>query len=477
MANTYLQYKFRAIQDFNATKNQDRLEVGQVRGSAILGAIVNNYLKAHGLKDLDETSKKDDILAMKVSDATLCVCGKKSIPKPGVAKEEKDLTYLVLGDNDMAVQAKMVRHAYLSVSNKDVINISALAKNQQLVGYIEVNASLVEELKEILIGKEIYLGFAKNIGFGKCIFESLEEVSKDTILNTYINYNQGKEDLVVVATSDILMTEEDFKNTVVNVLGNATEVKSKIELAQLELFNRKFNKRCVETVIARGSYVIYNVKNLDTSKVEDLVLNAVGATSIGDVNLYGYGQLAVISGFNNRKFKGVAIKPRITQTALSSSDKAELNKILQAVYKVKVNNAITNAITELVAPLNVNVINSCKSQLGSLYTVITNLQFESEETGVAKLEGYIGHTIQNKGTASASKRALDRVRVNGQPLTDVCLSVIKGDVTELSKYIALPTLNNAEGKPFTLTQQDLYNYKLNFVGSLLRTMLTLKKGV
>lgn len=488
-----------------------------ISGANMRGAFIANYMNIKGIKDIKGIHKEKLLKGgLTFLNAYPAVDGNRSLPMPKCYFALKDniktfsfnnrlKIYSSLKDLDEEKEYEKVKgfdfaQWDLDKDNLNVINVGKSSnihiKNEEknkIFRYESINSgnefvgiimcdddNYAEECKEILEKGLFYIGGSKGSGYGLCRFNKV----KINDINPEIKYlkellpYEDSGDIVIVALSDILYRQENGiysayleEKLLKKELGlrSAKLKESFVENEYITGYNNKWGYRLPNIKgIKAGSVFVYETEG----EIDEKLLYEFIEKGVGERKSEGYGRIAILSSlpFNYiYKYKKSDDFESDNKIELSCLEKKDLRKIVNRIYREKLDNRISQIVLKLSDDMrNEKAISS--NQWGKLFNLMKIVEPLDYNDGIEKIQEYFKN-INEKKNNRYLKNSLEKIQINNINLEQYIINQVKELDSkkfswEFANEISIGDVNSC------ISNQEIYQYKVK----VLKEIFRLKSG-
>lgn len=304
-------------------------------------------------------------------------------------------------------QNKFNKETFQNDKDKNMFRMQYMNKGQTFIGYIQLmdeGKKFEEDIKKTFCSPLIKLGSDKSTGFGKCEISYLNTISELPFNNISIANRDVKisSHVYMLAISDFTMINEIGEICGLDLETLETNLnKGKSNIKKLEI-----NKCSTSVININGTnstwgtripsvpmYELGSVFKLEfTGELDSMDLRRIEHEGLGIRKSEGFGRVVFldrekISGCNefigdldnNKEVANSNLNNVININKLSTDEKDTLVICAKGIFKFKYEMLLQRCIQEKAKELKVSISELSKSQLGSILTIIRNLEYKPRD--------------------------------------------------------------------------------------------------
>ncbi|HHV26929.1 MAG TPA: hypothetical protein GXX63_07010 [Tissierellia bacterium] len=463
----YLTYYIKNLEDIKLSKTIAQIDseesLDYITGSSIRGVYIYRYMNKYNIRNINEGVHKDKLLKgrIKFLNAYPVYKDERSIPFPKCyfcPKEKiKEFEYIDKLDLSVGLDVKLgegfekARFSEFVYLNKDgykkvdvekvsnlhinkrgnknkLFRYDAIKSGQVFKGIIKVeDEEYIEEIKDLLDEKVVYIGGSKGSGYGKSLIYGMEVVGENPEIRQFkTNYDFDKH-IYLIAMSDIIYRTElgEYKTFIDEEfieksleLESVEYIDSSIQTNNVTSFNNKWNCYLPQiTAIKAGSIFKYRITGeLNKKLVKDFIDEGIGERKID-----GFGRFMIIDSLDDTLYYNADQESEVEGYDIDSiikklniDQKNQIEDILTKIYEYKVNSAISIRVLKMYEKIeNPNAMKN--NQWGKLLEFFILLQYMEIESGKKKYKKYKEHEEEKR---SRSFKQLKKVKYSGMDFMD-----------------------------------------------------------
>lgn len=511
----YELYNYQPIK-MTAQNKSDSTEytLDYVAGTAVRGAVINRYCAT---KKIDLSSDKDikvNILKnLYFLNAYPVAEGRRTTPAPlGYMADKKALSeydgsevaiknvlsddykfqnsdkslnkepFIIFSENEIkgkSVSKDFKLHTSVNgrgfgEEKKALFRYESICENQKFMGYIaSEDEEIINEIKEIIDGEELYIGGSKGSGYGKSVIKYVDTISCEFDANVNIQENRF---CVYFLSDSIIYDQNGF--LIDHISEN--EIEKKLNIKNVRLismasdsirqtgYNNTWKLPMAQfECIKAGSLHEYSFEGeLDMDLLSDFI-----DRGCGQKRQEGFGRFTLINIPEQTKWKRACEeKIEVTIPELSSNGLEMMEKVVPYLFSQKVDRLINKWVVDDSESI---IIKLNQSQIGNFIEVVDRASLAGPEKGKSILVDYFGHMKEKKNNQKIIRQFED-TQINNISLLEFLETEIKNssDVEVFLQKTSGITIGNVYR--YVPNSQEVFKYNMEYLQRLFRYML--RKG-
>lgn len=473
----YIAYQLEAKENIKLATTNMQIDaedsMDYISGSAIRGAYIYKYIRAHRVKDINQGIHRKKLLAggIKFLNAYPVYQDKRSLPLPksyfapkqdiktfedkidiylGLDRplppgyEKIRLSEFVHREENRYTRVRVEKVSNLHINKREEKNrlfrYESIRKNQVFSGLIKVEKDeYVDEILNLFSDEVVYIGGSKGSGYGRCLIKNMEVLDKNPEGIGYA-IDENKDHIYIIALSDIIYRTDEgrYKTKIEEKLleqslgvDKAQYIDSSVDTNNISSFNNKWNARTPNLVaIKAGSVFKYKIEGpLDKFKMELFV-----DSGIGERRAEGFGRFAITTQIEDGEFYASGqVRDKVKRDiSLTREEEDLINLIETRVYSMRVENKTNARVLQLDKQLRQT---DRLKQWGTLKDFFLYLSRLDIEEGKKVYKNYMDHIVEKRGKSYKDMERVDYVTSDNERKSLIeFLNSYMEDISDRNKF-------------------------------------------
>lgn len=445
---SYLSYDIEAIENIKFSKPNSEINyeesLSYIPGTSLRGAYIYEFIKENNIEDINIEPYKSKLLLGDINflNAYPINENKRSFPLPkcflakkedmrnqkdsldlkivnGLKENELDIGYKKMRISEFVIdidkenlkKVNIEKENNLHINKKEETNLlfryEYISKGQKFRAVVKIKENEIEEFKNLMTDKYLYLGGSKGSGYGRCFISNIKEIKKEIEIEKE-NIKDIEKSFYILADSDIVYRNKKGRYSTEldsEYIGEALGVEglklvdSSIGTVNITNFNNKWNCNTANIIgIEKGSIFKYEIEN----KIEKEKFEKLMDFGIGERKIDGFGRIKIFKDMNYNKItdKNEKENEKIENKNLNN-DIDTYNLILKNIFK----NRLDNKLDEEIIKLDRELLNDEEdkevntTQIGNWLNFFSNIRNLSKEEAEKEYKKYSDHIINKRSTS------------------------------------------------------------------------------